>query len=77
MQKHSLVILGHTTSITLESEFWEELGRIAGARGMSKTKLIAHIDAMRTGNLSSALRVFILKELQNAARGQNNQNDAQ
>ena len=30
MKKRSLSIRGHMTSISLEDEFWHELGRIAG-----------------------------------------------
>ena len=37
---------------------------IAEGRGLSLNALIATVDAGRDGNLSSALRVFVLRELQ-------------
>ncbi len=64
MKKHSLVIQGHATSVSLEEEFWNALKEIAYNRNISLIALITDIDAQRTTNLSSALRVFILKELQ-------------
>lgn len=66
MKKRSVKIAGHATSVTLEDEFWEALGEIAAKRGVSLNHIIAEIDAGRSGNLSSAIRVFVLK----AARDQ-------
>ena len=61
--KRSLVIAGHATSISLEEEFWQALRRFADARSMSVAALVAEIDsAGRSTNLSSALRVFCLRE---------------
>jgi predicted DNA-binding ribbon-helix-helix protein len=61
---HSLSIAGHRTSVSLDL-FWDELKRIAIARGRPVASLIATIDAARgKTNLSSAIRVFVL----NAAR---------
>lgn len=62
--KRSIAIAGHRTSISLEEPFWEELRRIAHARGIALQRLVAEIDAGRAGeNLSSALRVFVLEDL--------------
>ena len=62
--KHSLVIAGHRTSISLEDPFWQELKRIANARNLSLAGLVAQIDAGRgQANLSSAIRVFVLEDL--------------
>ena len=58
--KHSVVIAGHRTSVSLEPEFWEALRDIAAARAKSVNAVIADIDAARDGNLSSALRLFVL-----------------
>ncbi len=59
--KHSLSIARHRTSISLEAPFWDELKRIAGARGQSVASLIAVIDAERgSASLSSAIRMFVL-----------------
>lgn len=63
MTKHSVTIAGHRTSITLEQPFWDELRRIAGARGVSLAKLIEEIDERRSVNLSSAIRLFVLFHL--------------
>jgi len=59
--KRSIVIAGHKTSITLEDPFWNELKTIAGEREMTLSALVGSIDAAREhGNLSSAIRLFIL-----------------
>ncbi len=64
MKKRSVLIAGHPTSVSLEEEFWEALKAEAAGRGVSVNALIEEIDAGRTGNLSSAIRVFVLGELQ-------------
>ena len=63
MQKRSIRIKGHSTSISLEPEFWAELKRIAEAEKCSLNELVARVDSGRVGNLSSSLRVFVLKTL--------------
>jgi predicted DNA-binding ribbon-helix-helix protein len=63
IRKRSILIAGHSTSVSLEDAFWAELKTIARARGQSLNQLAAEIDAARTGNLSSALRVFVLSVL--------------
>ena len=63
--KRSLVIAGHSTSVSLEDAFWIELKRIAHGRATTIPSLVAEVDGARGGtNLSSALRVFVLNELQ-------------
>jgi len=65
VKKRSVNILGHQTSITLEDEFWQILKAEAEARSLSLNKLIAEIDDARgEHNLSSAIRLHILKMLQ-------------
>ncbi len=54
------MIAGHATSLTLEEAFWSALREVARRRGVSLNALIASVDAERDGNLSSALRVFVL-----------------
>ncbi len=61
--KRSVMIAGHATSVTLEAAFWDELKTIAEARAISLNQLVAEIDAGRDGNLSSAIRLFVLDEL--------------
>ena len=63
LKKHSVMIAGHNTSVSVENIFWRELQRIAKAENQSLNALIAHIDATREGNLSSAIRVFVLQNL--------------
>lgn len=58
-RKHSVVIAGHRTSLSLEEPFWRDLARIAAQRGLSMNALVAGIDRDRRGNLSSALRLFV------------------
>jgi len=63
MEKHSVTISGHSTSLSLEPEFWIELKEIAIEKKTTVAGLIERIDNHRTGNLSAAIRVYILKEL--------------
>ena len=59
--KRSIVLRGHKTSVSLEDEFWKGLKEIAGNRLMTLSTLVDGIDAHRQqGNLSSALRLFVL-----------------
>lgn len=61
IKKRSVLIAGHATSLSLEAEFWSALQEIARQRHMSLNRLVASVDRARTGNLSSALRVFVLE----------------
>jgi len=65
LKKRSIKIAGHSTSITLENEFWRWIENISKARKLSTNELITEVDSLRDKeqNLSSALRVFILREL--------------
>lgn len=63
LRKRSVVIAGHTTSVSLEPEFWDALRDLAAGRGVSINQLVTEIDGNRTGNLSSAIRVFVLQAL--------------
>jgi predicted DNA-binding ribbon-helix-helix protein len=59
--KRSIIIAGHKTSVRLEDAFWKGLKDIAGSRGMTLSELVAAIDSdRRHGNLSSAIRLFVL-----------------
>jgi predicted DNA-binding ribbon-helix-helix protein len=61
LQKRSLTIAGHRTSIALEPEFWDALEAIAMERGLALPALIREIDSARTeANLSSAVRIAVL-----------------
>ncbi|MBN9048643.1 MAG: ribbon-helix-helix domain-containing protein [Rhizobiales bacterium] len=59
--KRSIVIAGHKTSISLEDAFWKGLKEIAGDRQQTLSDIVAEIDKGRQqGNLSSAIRLFVL-----------------
>ena len=62
MKKHSVELSGHRTSIALEDEFWQELKKIAKNKNTSVRQLLMQIDDAHQGNLSSAVRLFILYE---------------
>ena len=54
--KHSIVIDGHKTSVSLEDAFWDDLKEIAHAQQATLSALVAKIDEKRAhGNLSSAI----------------------
>ena len=61
IKKRSVVIAGHRTSISLENIFWDSLRGIATSRKISVNQMVTDIDRKRTGNLSSAIRTFVLQ----------------
>ena len=67
MKKKSVVIAGrHSTSISLEDEFLTELENIAKQKRVSINQLVTEIDSKREHeNLSSAIRIYILRYLKN------------
>ena len=70
LQKRSVSLAGHRTSIALEPEFWTALEQAAAARGRSLAALVAEVDAARTDAalpLASALRVFALRAVRGEA----------
>ena len=67
VKKRSVVVAGHPTSVSLEEAFWDALKRLADEEGVSVNALIARIDGSRSGNLSSALRVYVLDVLRERA----------
>ncbi len=64
VRKRSVTIAGHRTSFSLEDAFWQELLGLAERRAMTLAELVVEIDSTRDGNLSSALRLYILRDLQ-------------
>ena len=59
--KRSVVVAGRKTSVSLEDAFWMALKEMAGGRDMTLSDLVAAIDSERQlGNLSSAIRLFVL-----------------
>jgi predicted DNA-binding ribbon-helix-helix protein len=59
--KRSIVIGGHKTSVSLEEPFWLSLKEIAHGQRMTLSTMVGDIDTKRQqGNLSSAIRLFVL-----------------
>jgi len=68
--KRSIVIAGHKTSVSLEDAFWKGLKDIAAVRDTTLSDLVAAIDSTRRrGNLSSAIRLFVLEHFQAQSDG--------
>lgn len=67
IRKRSVKIAGHSTSLSLESEFWDALKEVAATRRLSLNALIEEIDRGRGSNLSSAVRVYLLRHYRRAA----------
>ena len=62
VRKRSVEIAGHRTSVSIEQPFWDALKDLADRDGVSVNELIARIDGARGNNLSSAIRVYVLRE---------------
>ncbi len=62
LEKRSVTLAGHRTSVALEPEFWAALEAGAMRKGQTLVGLVAAVDAAREPGrpLASALRVFAL-----------------
>lgn len=68
--KRSIVITSHKTSVSLEDAFWKGLKDIATSRDMTLSEMVAAIDSERRhGNLSSAIRLFVLDHYRTQGQG--------
>ncbi|MCV0429062.1 MAG: ribbon-helix-helix domain-containing protein [Roseibium sp.] len=69
--KRSLSLHGHRTSLALEPEFWDVVDSITSAEKRPLANLIAEIDDTRDPEdpLSSAVRVWALKQVRSAKTG--------
>lgn len=66
VEKRSIVVGGHKTSVSLEAAFWSGMKEIASLRKATLSELVGDIDANRNqGNLSSAIRLFVLDHYRN------------
>jgi predicted DNA-binding ribbon-helix-helix protein len=63
IRKRSVRLAGHQTSVSIENVFWDQIVRIAREEDLSINQLITQLDADRTGNLSSAIRVYVLSQV--------------
>ena len=64
--KRSVMIAGHSTSVSLEPIFWEALKRAADDEALPISALVARIDLARIEaedpvNLASAIRVWLME----------------
>jgi predicted DNA-binding ribbon-helix-helix protein len=70
VEKRSVVVAGHKTSVSLETAFWTGMKEIAAGRDMTLSELVGEIDSNRQqGNLSSAIRLFVLDYFQSRSSG--------
>ena len=68
--KRSVVVAGHKTSVSLEEAFWSSMKEISIVRDMTLSELVGEIDKGREqGNLSSAIRLFVLDYFRSRATG--------
>jgi predicted DNA-binding ribbon-helix-helix protein len=68
--KRSIVLAGHKTSVSLEDAFWDGLKDIARGHNKTLSDLVADIDTRRLdGNLSSAIRLFVLGHFRGQQQG--------
>ena len=66
----SIVVAGHKTSVSLEEAFWNGMKEISSTRDMTLSDLVSEIDkGRRQGNLSSAIRLYVLDYFRGKASG--------
>lgn len=66
--KRSIVVANHKTSVSLEEAFWNGMKEISAERSLTLSELVGEIDRARTqGNLSSAIRLFVLEHFRSRA----------
>ena len=76
--KRSIMIDGQKTSVSLEDEFWQALKQIAAGLDMKMAELVHQIGQQREyGNLSSALRLFVLEHYLSRAKAKRDTEVAQ
>jgi predicted DNA-binding ribbon-helix-helix protein len=59
--RRTIEISGRRTGVSLENAFWDALHDIAVARGKTRAGLITHVSKREHANLSSALRLFVVR----------------
>ena len=63
LKRHPVYFNKARTSVSLETEFWDEFVSIAKRKNVSINGLVGQVNQSRPGNLSSAIRVFVLNEI--------------
>jgi predicted DNA-binding ribbon-helix-helix protein len=68
IQRHTIIIDGHKTTVSLENAFWR-----AHAQEATLSELVAKIDQTRQtrqqSNLSSAIRLYVLEHIRRHGQG--------
>jgi|TARA_B110000967_G_C18895827_1_gene570573 predicted DNA-binding ribbon-helix-helix protein len=66
VNKHTVKVNGHDTSVFIEQEFWIELKNISKLQKKSISRIVSNVDKnKKTQNLSSAIRLYVLNHLKN------------
>jgi predicted DNA-binding ribbon-helix-helix protein len=61
--KRSIAVSNRNTSMSVEPAFWEAFGELVERLGMTKRLMGLIIDKRISSNLSSQVRVFVLKSI--------------
>jgi predicted DNA-binding ribbon-helix-helix protein len=69
--KRSIIIGSHKTSVSLEEAFWQGLKDIAASRRVPLRNLVIIDTERQHGNLSSAIRLFVLDYYQKGTASPN------
>jgi predicted DNA-binding ribbon-helix-helix protein len=76
VERRSVVLGDHKTSVSLEQAFWNSMKEISRERGKTLSELVSEIDDKRQqGNLSSAIRLFVLDYFRTTASRANPNDD--
>ena len=66
VQPRSISVGGKRTTVRLEEDYWNELERIAVEAGTSINAIVTSINAEAPRNLTSAIRVYVLRRTRDA-----------
>ena len=70
VERRSVLLGDRKTSVSLEQAFWNCMKEISRERGKTLSELVSEIDDNRQqGNLSSAIRLFVLDYFRATAEG--------
>lgn len=76
--KRSVVIHGHKTSVSLEQPFWDAFRDLAESERISTSALLRKVETEREhANLSSAIRVFVLRRMREMADARTQHRDGE
>ena len=64
LKPRNVVVGARRTTVRLENRYWEELQNISRRTGRSIRDICTTLDSARTGTLASALRLFVLDNLE-------------